>query len=78
MIKANLTGKTALVTGGASGIGFAAARMFGLSGAKICINHLAGDASIDARIAELPSAQYLDWEPAGWWEHQDVYVVRKA
>ena len=33
---------------------------------------------VETRIAELPAAQYLDHETAGWWDHQDVYVVRKG
>ncbi|WP_113910558.1 SDR family NAD(P)-dependent oxidoreductase [Roseovarius dicentrarchi] len=55
MITANLTGKTALIAGGASGIGFAAARMLGQSGATVCINHLAGDPVAPDRIAQLRS-----------------------
>ncbi|MGI6856119.1 SDR family NAD(P)-dependent oxidoreductase [Mesorhizobium sp. 1B3] len=53
MIKADLAGKTVLVTGGLSGIGFAAARMFGLNGAKVCINHLPGDSHLEQRLEEL-------------------------
>ena len=43
MISYNLTGKTALVTGGASGIGFATARMLAKFGATVAVNHLADD-----------------------------------
>jgi 3-oxoacyl-[acyl-carrier protein] reductase len=43
MIHYNLTGKTALVTGGASGIGFATARMLVGSGATVAVNFLADD-----------------------------------
>ncbi len=44
MITYDLTGKTALVTGGASGIGFATARMLAGFGATVAINFLADDA----------------------------------
>ena len=43
MISYNLTGKTALVTGGASGIGFATARMLAKFGATVAVNHLTDD-----------------------------------
>lgn len=32
---------------------------------------------VDQRIAELPEAEYLVHEPALWWGHQDLYIVRK-
>ncbi len=44
MIRYDLNGKTALVTGGASGIGLATAVMLSESGCKVAINHLADDA----------------------------------
>src|SRR3954449_12292446 len=43
MISYDLAGKTALVTGGASGIGFATARMLTKFGATVAINFLADD-----------------------------------
>lgn len=49
----DLTGKTALVTGGASGIGFATAAMLGRNGCKVAINHLPDDPRGDEAIAQL-------------------------
>ncbi|MEI6159247.1 MAG: SDR family oxidoreductase [Roseococcus sp.] len=43
MIRYDLTGTTALVTGGASGIGLATVRMLAANGCKVAINHLADD-----------------------------------
>ena len=43
MITYDLTGKTALVTGGASGIGFATAKMLAGFGATVAVNFLADD-----------------------------------
>ena len=43
MISYDLAGKTALVTGGASGIGFATARMLAKFGATVAVNFLADD-----------------------------------
>ena len=43
MISYDLTGKTALVTGGASGIGFATARMLAKFGATVAVNYLPDD-----------------------------------
>ncbi|NQV54597.1 MAG: SDR family oxidoreductase [Rhodospirillales bacterium] len=53
MISADLGGKTALVTGGGSGIGLAAAGLFASSGATVAINHLPGDDGAIAAIAGL-------------------------
>jgi 3-oxoacyl-[acyl-carrier protein] reductase len=44
MITYDLTGKTALVTGGASGIGFATARMLAGFGCTVAVNFLVDDA----------------------------------
>lgn len=43
MIRYELKGKTAIVTGGASGIGLATVRMLARNGCKVAINHLADD-----------------------------------
>src|SRR2546421_9480429 len=43
MITADLSGKTALVTGGASGIGLATVEAFACCGATVALNHLADD-----------------------------------
>lgn len=51
----SLTGKTALITGGTRGIGFAVARELGRAGAKVIINSEDADASSQA-AAELVDA----------------------
>jgi len=43
MIRYDLKGRTAIVTGGASGIGLATVRLLARSGCKVAINHLAED-----------------------------------
>nr|WP_314072686.1 SDR family oxidoreductase [uncultured Roseococcus sp.] len=43
MIRYDLKGKTAIVTGGASGIGLATVRLLARNGCKVAINHLADD-----------------------------------
>ncbi|MEZ5843805.1 MAG: SDR family oxidoreductase [Hyphomicrobiaceae bacterium] len=53
MISADLTGKRALVTGGASGIGRATSEALARCGAVVAVNHLAGD---EARAAETIAA----------------------
>jgi hypothetical protein len=32
---------------------------------------------VDARICMLPDSDYLYYEQAGWWNHQDVFIVQK-
>lgn len=58
MITADLTGKTALVTGGASGIGLAAVELFAKCGATVAMNHLADDPRATAEIDRLTEAGY--------------------
>jgi len=56
MIRYDLKGRTALVTGGATGIGFATAAMLGRNGARVAINFLSDDARGPAALAELKAA----------------------
>jgi len=53
MITADLTGKTALVTGGASGIGLATVEAFARAGAIVALNHLAEDRRGAQQVARL-------------------------
>jgi len=56
MITADLKGKTALVTGGASGIGLAAVELFASCGATVAMNHLAEDPRATAEVDRLTAA----------------------
>ncbi|HZS83007.1 MAG TPA: SDR family oxidoreductase [Stellaceae bacterium] len=56
MITADLTGKAALVTGGASGIGLAIVELFARCGAAVALNHLADDPRGPAEVARLVAA----------------------
>ena len=51
----DLSGKTAIITAGASGIGRVIARRFVEAGAKICVCDIV-DEALDALRAELPTA----------------------
>ncbi|WP_421994150.1 SDR family NAD(P)-dependent oxidoreductase [Roseococcus sp.] len=53
MIRYDLKGKTAIVTGGASGIGLATVRMLARNGCKVAINHLADDPRGPEQVAAL-------------------------
>ncbi len=53
MISYDLAGKTALVTGGASGIGLSTATMLGRNGATVAVNFLADDARGAETVARL-------------------------
>jgi 3-oxoacyl-[acyl-carrier protein] reductase len=58
MITIDLGGKTALVTGAASGIGLATVEMFARAGATVALNHLPDDPRGAAEIARLKAAGY--------------------
>jgi 3-oxoacyl-[acyl-carrier protein] reductase len=53
VITYDLKGRTALVTGGASGIGLALVTQLARNGAKVAINHLADDARGPEQVAKL-------------------------
>ena len=53
MIRAELTGRTALVTGGASGIGLACVTLLARSGARVAMNHLPDDPVAAASLERL-------------------------
>lgn len=53
MITADLSGKSVLVTGGASGIGLAAVELFAACGASVAMNHLADDPRAAGEIERL-------------------------
>src|SRR5258705_13690840 len=59
----DLSHKTALVTGAASGIGYATVEAFARRGAKVALNHLPDDARGAAAVQRL-RAQGLDVIPA--------------
>jgi 3-oxoacyl-[acyl-carrier protein] reductase len=52
----DLTGKAALVTGAASGIGLATVELFARRGAKVALNHLPDDTRGSAAVARLCAA----------------------
>jgi 3-oxoacyl-[acyl-carrier protein] reductase len=53
VISADLRGKTALVTGGASGVGLATVELLARSGARVALNHRAGNKGAAGEIARL-------------------------
>ncbi|MCX7371097.1 MAG: SDR family oxidoreductase [Alphaproteobacteria bacterium] len=59
MIRYDLAGRTALVTGGASGIGLACVRQLARAGARVAVNHLHDDARAAETLVGL-HAEGLD------------------
>jgi 3-oxoacyl-[acyl-carrier protein] reductase len=55
MITIDLSGKTALVTGAASGIGLATVEIFARAGATVALNHLPDDRRGEEQISRLKS-----------------------
>jgi 3-oxoacyl-[acyl-carrier protein] reductase len=64
MISYDLKGKAALVTGGASGIGFATATLLARSGCAVAVNFLPGDARGEEACAQLRTATGATIVPA--------------
>jgi len=58
MITADLRGKAALVTGGASGIGLATVELLLLAGAKVAMNHLPDDSRARTEIERFQAHGY--------------------
>lgn len=65
MLTYSLAGKTALVTGGASGIGLATAALLGRSGATVAVNFLADDERGRDAVAKLKAADIKAIEAPG-------------
>ena len=53
MVSADLRGKAVIVTGGASGIGLAAVRLFARCGARVALNDLPDNSSIATQVDSL-------------------------
>jgi 3-oxoacyl-[acyl-carrier protein] reductase len=55
-VSIDLSGKTALVTGGSRGIGRAAAEILAAAGARVAINYKTSDAAAEAFVRETRAA----------------------
>jgi 3-oxoacyl-[acyl-carrier protein] reductase len=71
MISADLKGKTALVTGGASGIGLATVELFARCGARVAVNHLAEDPRAPDVLARLKADGFAVLDAPGDVSHPD-------
>src|SRR5580704_12028363 len=58
MITIDLSGKTALITGAASGIGLATVELFAKAGATVALNHLSDDPRGGEQIERLTGQGY--------------------
>lgn len=58
MLKFELQGKNALVTGGASGIGLATVELLAKSGARVALNDLEHNPELDAQVTRLQGLGY--------------------
>ncbi len=65
MITIDLSGKTALITGAASGIGLATVEIFAKAGATVALNHLADDPRGAEQVERLKAAGAQDRCRAG-------------
>ncbi|KAL7421312.1 hypothetical protein Q5752_004197 [Cryptotrichosporon argae] len=76
--KADLTGKTAVITGGALGIGFEVAKKFALYGAKVVLLNRKEDQG-EAAVAEIKEAVAKEGKTAqAEWRHLDLGSLKNV